>query len=69
MQIVRVLLEAGARPNAKDRWGAMPYDDAVRKGNRAVIELLEEHVRVDRAFGGACACGEGTCLRHVHEGG
>jgi hypothetical protein len=41
-----VLLEAGAQSTVRDRWGCTPYDDAVRNGDRGVIEMLEERVSV-----------------------
>jgi hypothetical protein len=43
-QVVRALVDAGALPTSQDRWGSTPYDDAARKGFRAIIELLEAHV-------------------------
>ena len=54
-QVVRELLEAGANAGLKDRWGSTAYDDAVRKGNRAIVEMLEEQVRRRRESSGGVA--------------
>lgn len=42
-QVVRYLLESGANANPKDRWGGTPLDDAIRCGNKSVVDSLEQH--------------------------
>lgn len=41
--IVRILLEAGANPNAEDRWGGRPLDDAVRHDKTECVEVLTQY--------------------------
>jgi ankyrin repeat protein len=41
LEIVRLLCEAGADVNVKDRWGGRPLDDAKRNRHDDVVEYLE----------------------------
>lgn len=41
--IVRLLLEFKANPDAKDRWGSTPMNDAIKLGHEEVIKALEEN--------------------------
>lgn len=40
LEIVQLLLDAGAKPNARDEDGEIPLDNAKRSNNTAVIEAL-----------------------------
>jgi ankyrin repeat protein len=42
-EIVKMLLEAGADPNAKQERGFVPLHSAAANGNAAVVELLLKH--------------------------
>jgi ankyrin repeat protein len=42
-EIVKILLEAGADPNAKQERGFVPLHSAAANGNAAVVELLLKH--------------------------
>lgn len=42
-EIVKMLLEAGADPNAKQEHGFVPLHSAAASGNAAVVELLLKH--------------------------
>ncbi|WP_331429350.1 ankyrin repeat domain-containing protein [Gloeobacter violaceus] len=42
-EIVRLLLEAGANPNAADKRGALPLKLAVHLGSEPIVRLLLEH--------------------------
>ena len=39
-EVVKLLLDHGARPNVADRIGCTPFDAAARRGRKDVIELL-----------------------------
>ena len=41
--VVGFLLDLGVSPNAADRWGGTPIDDAERGGHSEVVELLRQH--------------------------
>lgn len=41
--MVRFLLEHNVNPNAPDRWGGTPLDDAELGGHSDVIDLLKQH--------------------------
>ena len=41
LEAARFLLEQGADPDARDRWGCTPHDDAKRHGHEHVAALLE----------------------------
>ena len=43
VNIVRVLLAAGAYPNARDNWGITPLYNSGRAGSREIFRLLLEH--------------------------
>jgi len=43
-QVVRVLLEAGADPGARDREGLTPLEVALRHNRLAVAELIRQYV-------------------------
>ncbi len=43
VEIVRMLLEAGADPNARQERGFVPLHDAAANGNAALVELLLKH--------------------------
>jgi len=40
---VKMLLEAGADPNARQERGFVPLHDAAMNGNTALVELLLKH--------------------------
>ena len=40
-EIVQLLLDKGAKVNAKDRWDRTPLDMALLKGDEKLIELLD----------------------------
>ncbi|UFP93150.1 ankyrin repeat domain-containing protein [Gloeobacter morelensis MG652769] len=42
-EIVHLLLEAGANPNAADKRGALPLKIAVHLGSEPIVQLLLEH--------------------------
>lgn len=42
LEMVKLLLEFGASPLAKDRWNSTPIDDARRSNHPAIAELLEK---------------------------
>jgi ankyrin repeat protein len=48
LQVVRTLLDNGARPDARDRLACVPWDYAVRIGHADVARLLGELDRQDR---------------------
>eukprot|EP00762_Andalucia_godoyi_P007110 ANDGO_01857.mRNA.1 Putative glutaminase 3 len=41
LEIVRILMHAGADPNSRDRWGSTPIDDASRQGFQRCILLMK----------------------------
>jgi len=41
--VVKLLCEAGADTNVKDRWGNRPLDDARNSGNDECVQLLEKY--------------------------
>lgn len=43
LDLVKCLIEHGARINRSDRWGHSPIDDAYRHRHFAVMEYLREH--------------------------
>jgi ankyrin repeat protein len=43
VEIVKMLLEAGADPNARQERGFVPLHDAAMNGNSALVELLLKH--------------------------
>jgi hypothetical protein len=43
VEIAKVLLEAGADPNARQERGFVPLHDAAANGNAALVELLLQH--------------------------
>jgi len=43
VEIVKMLLEAGADPNARQERGFVPLHDAAANGNAALVELLLQH--------------------------
>ena len=43
VEIVKMLLEAGADPNARQERGFVPLHDAAANGNAALVELLLKH--------------------------
>jgi ankyrin repeat protein len=43
VEIVKMLLEAGADPNARQERGFVPLHDAAMNGNTALVELLLKH--------------------------
>ena len=42
LDVVRFLLQRGAKVNAQDRWGGRPLDDALQKGHERVVAALKE---------------------------
>jgi serine/threonine protein kinase len=43
VDILNVLLKAGADPNAQDRWGGRPLDDAIRNCHEDCAKALKKH--------------------------
>ena len=41
-EVVAYLLDIGVAPNATDRWGGTPLDDALRGGHGDVTTMLEQ---------------------------
>lgn len=64
-EVVKMLCEAGADVNARDRWGNLPLDDAVTADEQECIKVLEQH-GAQASSNSAAAMGQEALLDLMH---
>ncbi|CAB9515120.1 Adenylate kinase [Seminavis robusta] len=64
--VVRLLCEAGADVNVKDRWGNQPLDDAMASNNQTCIAMLEKFGGTQGSNASSDVMGEEALLDLIH---
>lgn len=62
LDIVKLLVEAGADMDYEDRWGNSAYDEAVKANNRTILEYLDGVKAQKAAEGGHVSVHKGASI-------